>query len=56
MTDALTILVVGLITSAAWGSLWWRMGRMEGKMNGSLQEWKSLKRLCPLCTLDPKGK
>ena len=44
-------LFLGLLTAfaAGWGSLWWRMGKMEAKVNGSLREWGELKRACPLC-------
>ena len=39
-----------------WGSLWWKLGRLEGRVNGTAKDWnavkadwKALKALCPLC-------
>lgn len=54
-------LFMGLLTvfGLGWGSLWWRLGKLEGRVNGTLkslkasqQEWTALKRLCPLCPKD----
>ena len=39
-----------------WASIWWKLGRLEGRVNGTAKDWKglkedwnSLKALCPLC-------
>ena len=54
MTD---ILPIAGILLASWGTLWWKMGRMEARVNGTLgkmskleSDWAALKSKCPLCT------
>jgi len=32
-----------------WSSLWWRLGKLEGRINGTLKDWNNLKAMCPLC-------
>ena len=32
-----------------WGSVWWKLGKLEGRINGTTKEWSALKAICPLC-------
>lgn len=47
------IALMGILI-AGFSSLWWRLGRIEGTVNGALREWESLKRRCPLCSVAPE--
>ena len=49
-----TLALVGILV-AGFSSIWWRLGRMEGRVNGALREWQELKGRCPLCNLEKKG-
>lgn len=46
-----TLALVGMLV-AGFGSVWWRLGRLEGRMNGAMREWQSLKAKCPLCSVE----
>ncbi len=47
---------LGFLITAGFATMWLRLGRLEGKWNGTMNEWhatqeqwRALRRLCPLC-------
>lgn len=58
-TGALLNAVALFISPMVGAAIWWRIGRLEGRMNSFgkewdkvSEEWRRLKSLCPLCSKD----
>ena len=48
MSEALGIALL-LSVIGGFGTLYHKLGRLEGSVNGKLAEWTQLKEHCPLC-------